>query len=200
MGYTFEQREQLWIEAGGNPAFTAIAAAVSMAENGSGDPNTISGTNDVGLWQINLDAHPQYGADWLRDPLNNARAAVTISNDGTDWNPWVAYTNGRYSNFLPGGQSGTSTLSATTSQCRALVTLPGISVPGGGRLGIPQQVGQSQLCMDAPLGLGAIILGAIVLIVGSIIIVAFTLGSTDAGKAVVQSAGPLGKVASKVTR
>lgn len=71
------------------------AVAVALAESG-GDPAVVSSTGDVGIWQINLAAHPQYPADKLKDPLYNAGAMVAISANGTNWKPWFAYTTGRH--------------------------------------------------------------------------------------------------------
>jgi hypothetical protein len=81
--YTYAQLEQLWINAGGNPQVAAIAAAVAMAESG-GNPNAISPSNDYGLWQINS----IHGAQATLDVMANARAAVSISNNGQNWGPW----------------------------------------------------------------------------------------------------------------
>lgn len=92
--YSAAQLEQLWVKAGGYQTDAPLAAAVALAES-SGDPNVVSKTNDVGLWQINLDAHPQYTAAELKDPLANARAAVDISHNGSSWSPWcTAWTDG----------------------------------------------------------------------------------------------------------
>jgi LysM repeat protein len=84
--------EQLWDEAGGNPADAFMAAEIAMAESG-GNPNAISPTDDYGLWQINA----SNGALATLDPLANAKSAVILSNDGTNWSPWTTYTSGAYS-------------------------------------------------------------------------------------------------------
>ncbi len=54
------------------------AVAVALAESGGAH----YGDNSFGLWQV------------------NAEAANAISKDGTDFTPWVAYTNGSYRQFL----------------------------------------------------------------------------------------------------
>ncbi|HLI38037.1 MAG TPA: LysM peptidoglycan-binding domain-containing protein [Streptosporangiaceae bacterium] len=83
--------ERLWEEAGGNPADAFIAAEIAMAESG-GNQYAHSPTNDFGYWQINA----SNGALATYDAYGNARAAVIISHDGTDWTPWTTYTSGAY--------------------------------------------------------------------------------------------------------
>jgi hypothetical protein len=77
-----------------------LAAAVAMAESG-GNSNAYGDAQyggSLGLWQINLPWHPQYQANpnALYDPTFNAKAALAISNGGTNWNPWTMYRNGAY--------------------------------------------------------------------------------------------------------
>jgi LysM repeat protein len=84
--------ERLWDAAGGNPAHAFIAAEIAMAESG-GRQYAHSPTNDFGYWQIN-GIHGSSMATY--DPLGNARAAISISGDGTHWSPWTTYTSGAY--------------------------------------------------------------------------------------------------------
>jgi len=83
--------ERLWEEAGGNPADAFMAAEIAMAESG-GNQYAHSPTDDFGYWQIN----GVHGSLATYDPYGNARAAVIISSDGTDWYPWTTYTSGAY--------------------------------------------------------------------------------------------------------
>jgi peptidoglycan DL-endopeptidase CwlO len=83
--------EQLWEQAGGNPADAFMAAEIAMAESG-GNQYALSPTNDYGYWQINV----SNGSLATFDAYGNARAAVIISQDGTNWNPWTTYTSGAY--------------------------------------------------------------------------------------------------------
>lgn len=83
--------ETLWEDAGGPPSAAVLAASVAMAESG-GNQYAYSPAGDVGYWQINA---PIWGTGLATtDPLGNARAAVQISHDGTDWNPWTTYDQG----------------------------------------------------------------------------------------------------------
>lgn len=89
-----------------------MAVAIALAESG-GFPSEIANTSreySVGLWQINLKAHPSYAKEQLLDPGQNALAAFAISKGGTDWRPWsvwwldaskrVGPGQGRYKLFL----------------------------------------------------------------------------------------------------
>jgi hypothetical protein len=87
------QLEQLWEAAGGAPTAAFLAAEVARAESGGrqdATDNDGNGTVDRGYWQINS----TWGALSTYDPLGNARAAVRISADGTDWSPWVTFQHG----------------------------------------------------------------------------------------------------------
>jgi lysozyme-like protein len=111
--YTFGQLEDLWKQAGGNAVYAPMAAAIAMAESGGRsdavNQNT-NGTTDRGLWQINS----IHGPLSTFDPMANAKAAVSISQNGTTWRPWcTAWSNARcggtylgdgapYKKFLPG--------------------------------------------------------------------------------------------------
>ena len=84
--------EQLWDSAGGNPSDAVMAAEIAMAESG-GNPNAISPTADYGLWQINA----SNGSLATLDPFANAKSAIILSGNGTNWGPWTTYTSGAYS-------------------------------------------------------------------------------------------------------
>lgn len=92
--YSFQQLEDIWVQAGGNAQKAAFAAAIALAESG-GNPsstnNNGNGTTDRGLWQINSIHGPQS----TYDPMANAKAAVAISSNGSNWRPWcTAWSNG----------------------------------------------------------------------------------------------------------
>lgn len=132
--YSFSQLEAIWVQAGGSAVFKAMAAAVAMAESG-GNPNASNrnsnGTTDRGLWQINS----IHGSQSTFDPISNARAAVSISKNGTNWRPWcTAWSTGRCSGtflgqgspvlkYLPGGSStGTAAIGAAAANALASAT------------------------------------------------------------------------------
>lgn len=65
---------------------TAIALAESSGNTGAHNPN---GEDSKGLWQINMDAHPEFDGWDLYDPLTNAKAAYSVSLNGDDISPWT---------------------------------------------------------------------------------------------------------------
>jgi LysM repeat protein len=84
--------EQLWEEAGGSPSEAFMAAEIAMAESG-GNQYAVSPTADYGYWQINS----SHGSMATFNALGNAQAAVSISSDGTNWDPWTTFQTGAYS-------------------------------------------------------------------------------------------------------
>jgi LysM repeat protein len=84
--------EALWEDAGGSHGEAFMAAEIAMAESG-GNQYALSPTNDYGYWQINGSHGPALATF---NAYGNARAAIIISNDGTDWDPWTTYVTGAY--------------------------------------------------------------------------------------------------------
>jgi LysM repeat protein len=83
--------ERLWEAAGGSPARAFIAAEIAMAESG-GNQYAHSPTDDFGYWQINA----SNGALATYNAYGNARSAIILSQNGTNWSPWTTYTSGAY--------------------------------------------------------------------------------------------------------
>ena len=153
---SIEQAVRAAYNAGITDRATLITAvAIAGAESGY-DPNQRTNTSredSRGLWQINVQAHPEYSGSNLYDPNSNAAAMVTISSGGSNWQPWSVYSvqPPRYlehvgeattavDKFLstPGGQSqggGTGPPAPTTgpgSDCwnKCAQQFPTIGVPG----------------------------------------------------------------------
>jgi LysM repeat protein len=84
--------EQLWTDAGGSPDEAFMAAEIAMAESG-GNQYALSPTDDYGYWQINI----SNGSLATFSAYGNARAAITLSDDGSNWSPWTTYETGAYS-------------------------------------------------------------------------------------------------------
>lgn len=83
--------EALWRTAGGAPSAQVTAASIAMAES-SGNQYATGPYGERGYWQIN----PDHGALSTYDPDGNAKAAVIISDDGTNWSPWTTFVDGAY--------------------------------------------------------------------------------------------------------
>lgn len=87
----------LWTQLGGDPATAVVASAVAMAES-EGNPNAIN-PNDpnggsFGLFQINA-------VNGIFTKLeDNVKKAISLSNNGTNWNQWGSFTDGRYRKYL----------------------------------------------------------------------------------------------------
>jgi LysM repeat protein len=81
--------EDLWEQAGGSPAEAVMAASIAMAESG-GEQYATGPYGEEGYWQIN----PHAWADATYDPIGNAKDAIQISDDGTDWDAWTTYLTG----------------------------------------------------------------------------------------------------------
>jgi LysM repeat protein len=83
--------EDLWRSAGGNPADAFMAAEIAMAESG-GNQYALSPTDDYGYWQINA----SNGSLATFNAYGNARSAIILSDDGSNWNAWTTYHSGAY--------------------------------------------------------------------------------------------------------
>jgi LysM repeat protein len=83
--------EQLWESAGGNSADAFMAAEIAEAESG-GNQYALSPTDDYGYWQINA----SNGALATFNAYGNARSAIILSDDGSNWNAWTTYHSGAY--------------------------------------------------------------------------------------------------------
>jgi Lysozyme like domain/LysM domain len=83
--------ERLWTAAGGNSGSAYIAAEIAMAESG-GRQYATGPVGERGYWQI----HPLHGSLSTYNAYGNARAAIIISGNGSNWSPWTTYTSGAY--------------------------------------------------------------------------------------------------------
>jgi LysM repeat protein len=83
--------EALWVKAGGSSSVEVTAASIAMAESG-GNQFATGTVGERGYWQIN----PVNGSLSTYDPYGNARAAVIMSGNGSNWSPWTTYTSGAY--------------------------------------------------------------------------------------------------------
>lgn len=71
-----------------------MAAEIARAESsGNQYARNVNndGSVDEGYWQVNNRAHPGLAT---YDAYGNARAAVIISQNGTNWYPWITWRHG----------------------------------------------------------------------------------------------------------
>jgi hypothetical protein len=135
----------LAMNAGFSPGDAAIASAVALAEsNGNANaynPETAAGNapgkGSVGLWQINLAAHPEFSGWNLYDPQTNANAAFQVwQGAGGSFQPWTTFRTGAYQAFLTGGlgpagpSSSPLVVSPTTQDVPPAASSPGFTAGG----------------------------------------------------------------------
>lgn len=100
---TAPQIGQLAASAGFSGPDLITAVAVALAES-SGNPNALGdGGASYGLWQINVQYHPEFGPNFqaLYDPATNAQAAYSVySAAGRSFKPWTTFTSGAYAKFV----------------------------------------------------------------------------------------------------
>ena len=128
---TYAQVQDIWIQAGGSPQSSAMAAAVASAESGL-NPNAKytnpDGSTGVGLWLIDPSGIPPGSTD----PLANARAAVQQSKNGTDWSQWCSTWSDNscgsaQGTYLGDGSNALAALQGTFNQSGAAPTGNGTS-------------------------------------------------------------------------
>ena len=88
------------------------AVAVGLGESDGVEQATHSNTDgsiDRGVWQINSRAWPEYPEKCTFDAVCNAGAMVDISGGGSNWQPWLAFTNQRYQQFLSDARAAEAT-------------------------------------------------------------------------------------------
>lgn len=139
MAYDYEALKQIWVFNGGNPAAAGIAAAVALAESG-GNPNAIGhntdGSVDRGLWQINS----VHGSLSTTDITANAKAAISISNNGTNWQPWTTFKSGAYLKFL--NPSDPSVVGTSSVDVKPPPDMNPLSILGSGVQGVVDNLSQ----------------------------------------------------------
>lgn len=211
---SFAQLEALWIFAGGNPVHAAQAASVAMAESGgwTSGPNATNvnqggsapGSTDVGLWQINNFYHP---AQATYDPLQNAKGAIIISNNGQNWRPWCsAWSNndctgtfwGQGSNALAHFEANQGLAPSSQATLTSVVTSTSGGDISGGTAGGEQGDGNtcawqinfpvagstciaSKTMFRGAAGIGLLLVATGLVVIGVAVIAVFGFGQTVGG-------------------
>lgn len=130
-------------ESGAGWAPAEVIAAIAMGESGGDDQATANTSREfsVGVYQINLMAHPEVKEADARDLNASSVIAYRLSNQGTNFLPWTIYKNGSYLHFLPLASApagafpgadptgGTSAPSSTDTNPPTGNTILGLTVP-----------------------------------------------------------------------
>jgi hypothetical protein len=103
--------------------------------------NAFDGSTDRGIWQINSKVWHMYSESCVFDPACNARAMADISNKGASWSHWLAYTNGRYAQFMEKGREGEN------AACNGATGDPTPEAPGNGRGASCAELGYDGECV-----------------------------------------------------
>ncbi len=77
--------------------------AIARAESGCSPQATNNNPPieySVGVFQLNLLAHPEISEAEARDVYLSARWAYALSGGGSNFRAWSAYTNGKYRSFV----------------------------------------------------------------------------------------------------
>jgi hypothetical protein len=204
---TYAQLEGLWIANGGNKAVAPLAAAIAMAES-SGRTDVTSANPDggvnVGLWQLDTRGKGAgHTVADLQNPATNAAVAVRGSSNGTDWSAWATFASGAYKRFMngsttpdtnvPGG--GQAAVTAASQQAAAAGPECAFSI-GGQHIGIlfghgpslPSACLISKTEVRAVLGGLILVAGALVMMPGLVIVMAYGFKATGAAAATVKAA------------
>lgn len=102
---TYDQISDYASAAGFGSDVLDTMTAIALAES-SGNPSAVGDLNitpggSIGLWQINLKAHPEYTQDELFDPQTNANAAFAVYQS-QGLGAWSTYNNGAYEQYTQG--------------------------------------------------------------------------------------------------
>jgi Lysozyme like domain len=202
--YTFAELEGLWVNAGGPSALAPTMAAIALAESGGCtsdlNPTDNGGTQTSwGLWQISNGTHSAPGPNWNTGAGNAALAVAKWKAQGLT--AWGTYDHGQYKAFLNGnppapdtsvaggsssggsGSGGTAqaaTLTAADSSPDCLVSFP------SGKVLFFTVGGQCIVTKSEARGAaGAALLasGGVIMLAGLLVLAAYGLKSTGAGRA-----------------
>ncbi len=117
---TIDQASQYAQKAGFSGTGLDTILAIAMAESGlrTDATNTAGNTppsTDRGILQFNSYWHPEVTDSCAFDPACAFQHAFNVSSGGTNFSPWSTFTNGNYRYFLSNLTSPSSTLSDTSS-------------------------------------------------------------------------------------
>lgn len=143
-----------------------VAVAVALAESsGNTAAHATKGEDSRGVWQINVQAHPEYAAQDLYNLDTNAAAAYAIWKK-SGWGPWSAHNNGSYLLYMGRGLAAAGvtniTNTATGAAKDAASAIPGVDQAKvvAGFLGDLQDPAIWQRILKVAVGGGLLLAGA----------------------------------------
>jgi hypothetical protein len=199
--YTYAQLEGLWINAGGPKAVAPLAAAIAEAEsrgNSAATNPTDNGGRQTswGLWQISNGTHQQPVPNILDPAVNAQQAVAKYRGAGDQFTPWGTFQTGAYKAFLSpsttaqtsglpsaGAAPGTSATTSSTADC--LFGLPPIDL---GVASTPEICVLSKSEARGVIGVGLTTAGIFITAIGVVLLAAYGLKNTGAGKAAMSAA------------
>jgi Lysozyme like domain len=190
--YSYAELEGLWENAGGAASLAPVMAAIAMAESG-GCSTALNPTDNGGrqtswgLWQISNGTHSSPGPNPLTGPGNAALAVAKYQSQGIT--AWGTYSSGAYKQFLQGSvpadlnvAGGQATLTAATAaDCWLGLSSAKLFLITGPEIGGGCLITRSQIRSVA--GVALMSAGMSVLSVGALVLLAYGLKSSGAGKA-----------------
>jgi Lysozyme like domain len=200
--YTYAQLEGLWINAGGPKAVAPLAAAIAEAEsrgNSAATNPTDNGGRQTswGLWQISNGTHQQPVPNILSPTVNAQQAVLKYKGAGDQFTPWGTFQTGAYKAFLSPGTTaqttglpsagavvGTSSTTSTT-EANCLFGLPPIDL---GVTSTPEICVLSKSEARGVIGVGLTVAGIFITAIGVVLLAAYGLKGTGAGKAAMSAA------------
>lgn len=130
------------LRAGWGARDAIVAAAVAMAESGGNtDAHATKGEDSRGLWQMNVQAHPELAGRNLYDPGVNAAAAYNLWK-AKGWGPWSAHNNGTYLAYM---LQATAASPSSQAAANALGSIQDAGNVLGGAVDAAQSVAQGAL-------------------------------------------------------
>jgi hypothetical protein len=125
-----DQIAQYAAAAGFSGGDLTTAVAIAFAES-SGNPQAFNPEGSYGLWQIYLQAHPEFAGVDLTDPATNAAAAFQVyRNAGNRFQPWSTFNSGAYTRYMASAQAGVNTFMQAVQIAPGVTVLPPAQDPG----------------------------------------------------------------------
>lgn len=210
------------------------AVAVAMGESGGNtnahNPDSSTGDDSYGLWQINMlgslgpARRKQFGIKTnaeLFDPQKNAHAMWKISNGGKNWAPWSVFKNGSYAKHIPAAKKAAASVvgkARAASPNPATYAFPILGVVGAAADAAEDARGAVAGALDVPgaitgavngalagllkmgMNAGAVLIAVVLLILGVVILLRSPLKKAAGVAASVVPGGGVAKVAGKAAK